>query len=362
MKLSDFDFRKWAYITICVAGTAVIIILLFKYVIWIALPFLLSWALAFPVRQCANFINRKTGISEKVASLVLTAMFIVATFASIFLIIRRLIAEIRELMLYLADNPDVIGNALESIENFIYGIIGKLPFANGGDGEGLENIQKYLSAFVSDGINSFISALPKIIGSVVMSLPDIMFFLIVTVISSFYFCLDLTAINQKILSFLPPKMRDVMSSFKKGVFRTALKYLRSYFILMMIIFAMLLVGFIILHVDYALLLAGIFAVIDLLPVLGVGTMLIPWSIFCLLTKQTGLGIGLIIMYGVITVVRQYAEPKIIGSNFGIHPLLTLVSMYAGVEFLGFFGLIIGPVTVIFIKGIINKKNETIKEK
>ena len=131
---------------------------------------------------------------------------------------------------------------------------------------------------------------------------------------------------------------------------------------MMIIFAMLLVGFIILHVDYALLLAGIFAVIDLLPVLGVGTMLIPWSIFCLLTKQTGLGIGLIIMYGVITVVRQYAEPKIIGSNLGIHPLLTLVSMYAGVEFLGFFGLIIGPVTVIFIKGIINKKNETIKEK
>lgn len=356
-----FDYRKWAYIVICAAGAALIGILFFRYIMWTLLPFAFSWALAFPVRQCAGFINRKTGMSARGAGFLLTAIFIIGIFALVSFIARRLFLELRTLIEYLGENPGIIGNALEDIKGGICSIAEKIPFIRHDGEDSLENVEKYLSEFVAGSISGIVSALPKIFGRIIVGLPNFIFFLIITIISSFYFCLDLTAINARVLSLFPEKIRCYISEFKRGVFRTAIKYLKSYVLLMLITFFELLVGFLIIGVDYSLLLAVVIAVIDILPILGVGTVLIPWGIFCLLAHDVRRGVALFIIYIIITVVRQYAEPRIIGSKFGIHPLMTLFAMYAGVSLFGFFGMLLGPVIVVFIKGIINRRTQAVKE-
>ena len=124
------------------------------------------------------------------------------------------------------------------------------------------------------------------------------------------------------------------------------KLIKGYAILMLMTFLELLAGFLILRVKYALLLSLLIAVVDILPVLGTGTVLIPWGIAGLILKNTALGIGILVLYAVITVIRNFAEPKIIGKQIGINPLFTLLSMFIGIKLLGFAGVIIFPTALI----------------
>ena len=106
-------------------------------------------------------------------------------------------------------------------------------------------------------------------------------------------------------------------------------------------------------VDYALSLSLAVAAVDLLPVLGTGTVLIPWGIFSLLTKNFRLGFGLLILYALLTVVRQISEPRVLGQSLGIHPILTLVAIYGGLRLAGVWGMLLFPLALVIIKGLIS---------
>ena len=126
---------------------------------------------------------------------------------------------------------------------------------------------------------------------------------------------------------------------------------------MLITFCETLIGFLIMGVEYAFLMATLVAFVDILPIFGAGTVLIPWAIFSLLTSNTPLGIGLLVLYAVTLVVRQFIEPKIVGTTLGIHPLATLASVYLGLSFFGFWGLILGPMSVLIIREVFFSKKE-----
>ena len=97
--------------------------------------------------------------------------------------------------------------------------------------------------------------------------------------------------------------------------------------------------------------AFLVSIIDILPILGTGIVLVPSSIVLLLARNYYFGFGILIIYAVILLVRQIAEPKIVGKSIGLSPLVTLVSMYAGFKLFGFFGMIIGPAMALIIKSI-----------
>ena len=126
-------------------------------------------------------------------------------------------------------------------------------------------------------------------------------------------------------------------------------YLRVYFLLFLMTFTELLIGFMILGRSYAFLLALFISAMDILPVLGVGTVLLPWAAFLFLAKDFHGAIGLLILWGVITVVRQVLEPRLIGESFGMHPLVALIALYAGLRLFGFAGLILGPAVAVFLR-------------
>ena len=116
---------------------------------------------------------------------------------------------------------------------------------------------------------------------------------------------------------------------------------------------MLFIGLLILGVEYAFLLALLVAIADLLPVIGVGTVMVPWSVILLLGRNFYLGFGILILYLAIELMRQITEPKLVGKSLGLHPLLMLFSTYAGFYLFGLLGMILAPILTLFAKNLLS---------
>jgi sporulation integral membrane protein YtvI len=126
-------------------------------------------------------------------------------------------------------------------------------------------------------------------------------------------------------------------------------FLKAQSIILSVTFIESFIGLTFLGIDYAFTLAIIIAVFDILPVLGTGGIYVPWAVINLILGNYRLGVGLLLLYGIIVVVRYMIEPKVVGQQLGIHPLLTLMSMFAGLKLIGVAGLILGPTTVVALK-------------
>ncbi|HZX20929.1 MAG TPA: AI-2E family transporter, partial [Clostridia bacterium] len=130
---------------------------------------------------------------------------------------------------------------------------------------------------------------------------------------------------------------------------------KAYFILSFIAFIEMSIGFAILGVDYAIPIATFIALLDFLPLIGVGGILIPWGIYEIIIGQRFVGIGLIVIYIIIYIVRSALEPRVLGKQIGLSSLVTIVAMFVGFKIFGFVGFIIAPMVVIVIKQLNDSK-------
>jgi sporulation integral membrane protein YtvI len=359
MDFKRIDFVRYASILICIVGGVALFYFALKYLLWAILPFLIAWGIAFLVRPATEYLHSKTRISRRLLSFVLVLLAFLLLGSVISLLVGQLASEIRSLVTRLEENPTLISEGLEAIREKLNALRGRLRlFDIRSDAVEADNIlDEYIVTMAERGANAFLSSASKVIGKIILALPKVLIFTLVAIISAFYFSTDLKRVNEGVLSVLPPKWQEIGKRAKNTLFITGLKYLRAYLTIMLIVFVLLLVGFFILKVKYAFIISLVCALVDFLPVLGVGSVLIPWSIFAFATGNLKLGVGLLLIYLIIMVTRQIIEPKIVGANFGIHPLLTLFSMYLGFSFFGVFGMIIGPIVALTVKGSLSSKKE-----
>lgn len=181
------------------------------------------------------------------------------------------------------------------------------------------------------------------------NLPGALVFLVTTVLATFFFSKDWAKIRALIQRVLPKSGNRALRFMKNEMIHALISYFKAQFKLMGITFMELLAGFILLRQPYAIFLAALISVIDMLPVLGTGTVLIPWAVISLLMKDYRLAIGLAAIYLVCMLVRQLLEPKILGRQIGIHPLVTLICIYAGLRLYGFLGMILLPVAFLILR-------------
>ena len=178
--------------------------------------------------------------------------------------------------------------------------------------------------------------------------------------TAFFICFFMLKDKNIIVSFLKSTLNknvyDSLIKAKRTTFSVAGKYLKAQLLMVFTTFLLLLIGFFILNVEYALLLAFLISLVDAIPILGTGTILIPWAVISLISKKSALGWGLLSLYGVCALTRQIAEPKIIGNKLGIHPLISIISIYVGVQLFGLWGLIIGPISAVLLKNLLPAKN------
>ena len=319
--------RDLAAYLICLSFFLLALWLFFRYLFPILLPFLVAWALAYAVRPLALRIGRGTRIPNRILRLVLALLLFGLVGFAAWGIGVRLVRELQKLLATLTAAGE--GDPLD-------GVFSQFPWLAG------SAFGEQISGAVRDWVHSLTSHLPTLLSRLMSGVPRAVVALTVTLISCVYFCLDMDGMHAALLRILPERFRERVLSFKNGVFRMGGLYLRSYLTLMGVTFLEMLVGLALLRVDYALLLAALIALVDFLPVLGVGTVLVPWSLFCFITGSPGRGVWLLVLWGISATVRQFLEPRLIGHGLGIHPCLTLFAMFAGLRLFGVMGMLLGP--------------------
>ncbi len=202
----------------------------------------------------------------------------------------------------------------------------------------LATVVRNLSIFLVTVVTNIISNFPLYLISVIF-----------TIVLSVFISVDYKNISAFIKRQLPDDFNANFAEARKFLFGTLLKMIKAYAIILSITFIEMLIGLSILKVKYALAIAAIVAILDILPLIGTGGILIPWAIIEIILKNYGLGLGLLVLYVAITVIRNTVEPRIVGHQIGLHPIITITAMYAGLRLFGFIGFISAPIIAILIK-------------
>lgn len=322
----------------------VIFFVLMKHIFPVILPFLLAWLVSCGVIGPASHLEAKTRVSAKFWRPCLAVGSVVIIFAAISLLVWRLADFLRGLLTDILSGGELYTVLMHFSEP-------RLPFVDLG-------IPDELALKLSEGIRELLgvllSRLADIVGNTVTLLPKALVFLLVTLTALVYFAIDIDRINGGIFSLFPEKTSKRISSLIHRFFEIIGKYVKSYLQIMLITFIIMLVGFMILGVEHAPLIAIIVAILDLLPILGVGIVLVPWSIFSFALGNNAAGIGLIVIFLSYTLIREILEPKILGKSLDVHPALTLVSLYLGYSLFGALGLIVFPIIAVLVCGLFKK--------
>ncbi len=337
----------------------------FKYCFVIAAPFLLSFFFAVILQRPLGWLDKKTkNKMHSFWSIVLVLLCVAIILGPVISVIAALFREIGNFISFLGEQLNDLPTFLVTLQNEILKAIKFLPDSIYTSVS--ENITQFFGNLINDfdvsklGINmsSITSGLSNGISgvySVVKNIPSILISVVIGVIAWILFTKDYKKVVKFIKLQLPDKHKNLLSETKKIFSSTILKMCRAYGLIMFITFCENFLGLTILNLigvmknSYVFVIAICIAVFDILPVAGSGGILIPWSLIALVTGNVGQCVGLLILYAVITVIRQYIEPKIVGDSLGVNPLVTLAGLYFGLKLFGFMGMFIVPICVMTLK-------------
>ena len=350
-------YKKIAVIIMYILAAIILLRLFFSYLWEPLLPFILAYGFAECVKPIVKYGEKHKKFPTKIT--VLAVIFVSS--AALFLLIYALINEIYGELNTLSQNIENSLSRVKGDDRFAEEIIEKInslvPFAD--IRERLWEIRGNLDAELGNFLVSFADKLSgsiiPILSKILSFVPNLFLAFAAFIVAAYYFSVDRVKISRKILSLFPEKGRIFLKKTKDELSDTVFRYIRANLLILLITFTELLIAFLIMGIKYSFVLALIVSVIDILPVLGTGTVLVPWALYCLVFGSYGRGIGLLAAYAVITVVRQLIEPKIIGKYTGLHPLPALVAMYAGFCIMGVAGLFVFPLSLVLICRIIGKE-------
>ena len=205
-----------------------------------------------------------------------------------------------------------------------------------------ESMVNIVASVLGDGVRDHGMRLASVV-------PNFFLNTIIMLVSAHFFISDRDIIFAAIRKACPRWVLSQTAQIKKGLSKAMAGYFRAQYILMLIIGIISIVGLLLLRSEFALFLGLLLAALDFLPILGTGAILVPWALISLAMGNVSQAVGLGVMYGVITIVRQVLQPKILGDQMGAHPLASLMSIFIGFRIFGLLGLVIGPsLLMIFI--------------
>jgi sporulation integral membrane protein YtvI len=325
-----------------IAVVCLLALLVFKVLpfVW---PFVFGFLFSLLLRKPARWISKLIKARSKVAKpivLVLMVLLYGVIFVAVILLISRLFYEAQRLF---NNAPAIINWVQQAFDNWLERLWPK----------GLETSPDSVQVLIDAVLDSFRRFVQNIASkatpvvaqgawTTVTGIPGMLLFIVMTVMSSFYFTSDNDRIQAYFRKILPVDFVKKADNLIKDITFAGFQQMKAQLIISFIIMVMLVVVFTIFGFDYSLLLGIAIGIVDVLPVLGAGTILIPWALFNLLAGELTIGLQLVVMYILVVVVRQIIEPRIVSNKLGLYPLVSMVSMYIGFVTIGFLGLIIGP--------------------
>jgi sporulation integral membrane protein YtvI len=231
----------------------------------------------------------------------------------------------------------------------------------------MNNIGASTLGYLKDASSTILGKITDFAGQ----LPSLLIKLIFTIVSSFFFTIDYYRISTFLILQFKGERREMLLKLKDNGIGTLGKFIRAYAAIISITFVELSVGFWIIGIPNPLFFGALVALIDIMPILGTGAVLLPWSVISFILGNTKVGIGMLLLYITITAVRQAIEPKIVGQQIGLHPIVTLILMYVGAQLMGVLGLLLLPIIATLLVKLnkegsihlfkLNKSNEQAKQ-
>lgn len=330
--------------------TALAVVLLCVFLlpkcIWFFMPFIVGWLIALIASPVVHFFEEKLKVKRKA----MTAVVIVAVLAVVVLLVYLLGAKlIREGVNFVNELPNIWNSILAEFNKVganLQGVYNRMPADMQAT---IDDIIMELGNY-ADGVMSRIE-LPsfKAVGNVAKQIPDIFLSVVICLLSAYFFVADKGYMSALAEKYLPASVRYHFNLIRRS-FRNAVGgYFRAQFKIECWVYILLVIGLMILGVNYAFLVAFGIAILDFLPVFGTGTVMIPWALIELLSNNYRMMFGLLAIWLIAQLVRQVIQPKIVGDSMGMDAIPTLFLLYIGYRAAGVFGMILAvPIGIIVV--------------
>ena len=302
------------------------------------IPFLIAYIISLLVDPAIKWVNRKTELSRKTSSiLVLATVFVLL----IGLVIWGIVILVSESTHLLGSLNTYLERAMEWIEDIGNSIdLDKIPISS--------EIQELVQSTSSDILGKVVQFVQDILNHLLeylKSIPTMLIYTVVTILATYFITSDKFYILDRLEHHIPKKILGKITVKMQKIITSLGDYLKAQIKLVGISFVIVLMGLNIfylcgMNVGYPLLMALFIGFVDALPILGSGTVMIPWSIILFLNHERSVGFSILGLYLFNLALRQIVEPKIVSRNIGVHPIFTLIAMYTGFKFIGVFGMLI----------------------
>ena len=354
---SNRDLFKRLFIRIIITVLIILTVVfgipvIFKYLF----PFILAFAIAAFLNPLINFINKGlskikiiSSVSRGMITLLITILILLVSGYGLYTIVMTLLQEIFGLANTIQNNWGTIVKVFENTERWLTFQIKILPPEAIEIVEGvIDNILVFLRNFTGNLLNYTVAISGFLIskgGSLTLNL--------VTFFLSLYFIMsDYDRIKTRVKGQLHPNILKTLRLLRNTIVLGVGGYVKTQFLLAFTAFIVMFIAFSLYGVDYALTIAFVLAIVDIIPLIGTIAVLLPWGIYELIFGITNFGVFLVLLGIGFFIFRRLIEPKIMGTQTGLHPLFALIGIYVGIQFSGLWGALLGPLVMVVFIGII----------
>lgn len=321
-----------------------IVILLVPRLIFFFMPFVIGYLIALIASPLVRFFEEKLKIRRKAGTVFVIIAVIALVVLCIYLIGAKLIEEAIGFVEAIPQMWNNIEAESQKIGENLSVLYERLPV---NVQEAIYNVSGALSAYVGDLVGGIGTPTIAAVGNFAKQLPTVLIGVIMSLLSAYFFVAEKYTLSSFFARHMPESLQQRYEIMKRSLARAVGGYLKAQLRIEVWMYLLLVLGFAILQIDYALLIALGVAFLDLLPFFGTGTVLVPWAIAKILSADYKMAIGLLIIWGVGQLARQLIQPKIVGDSIGVPPLPTLFLLFVGFKLGGVLGMILAvPIGII----------------
>ncbi len=330
----------------------------------ITIPFIIGFIISFVIQPLVDFFQEKTKMKRGFAVLTSMITILAVISAAITLLVNEAIQGFAYLAKIIPVQYEKFSVYIEDlyltkVYPYYQNLLNVFRGLDQSERSTILESMQMIGSKLTDAFSNLIQATGNGLYMTITKIPNVATILVISLLATFFISKDWHRIIRKMHQIIPRPVHSKINKIYEGLQRALLGFLKAEFKLTFISAVIAFIGLLILQVNNALSIALIIWVVDFLPYLGAILIFLPWVIYSFATGNIFLGIGLSILYGLIVLQRQLIKPKILSTSIGISPLLVLVTMYVGFKLIGLIGIVIGPLTFIFIK--ILYETEILKE-
>lgn len=313
-------------------------------------PFVVAAVAASLLNRPVRWFQRKIGGSRQVITLILLLLLLGAVGTAIGFLGYTAGNE----LLSLIQNWDVMLDELllilDNLEEMFAQLLALLPEqVTGTIGEALVS----LAGWLKEAVPATLSRFAAHVGQTALGVPSVVVAVIVFIMATYFLTSDYPYLRDKCVQHMDKDLRRFAGQVRNIVVGAFGGYLKAQLLLSVGVFFILLAGFSIIHQSYGVLLAFLFSLMDFIPVIGAGTIMVPWAVICLFTRDFAGALELMVIWGIIVLFRRIMEPKFVGDQTGLPTILSLISIYVGMRLGGILGMILGPIVMLIILNLVS---------